>query len=94
MKWTIEYHKSLNSRLELELGAMLNEMIQYTWTSSAESFESIFNELIKSLPITNNFTAHLMYKVKIIDLYTVEIWKLTADGDLKHKFFTLKYIRS
>ena len=90
--WTITEHTNNNSRVELEVSIMIKEITgQYSYLTSSYQFKDKFEDEAKIMKRTNNFSVDLMYKVKIIDTYTAEVWKLTADGEWKKKMFTVSY---
>lgn len=92
--WKITEHKYLRQSQELNVANLIREMSMYSFASYAEQFENHFKDLIKDIPRYNNFSADLLYKVTQRNLYSVEVWKLTVEGDLKYKMFTLDYIKN
>lgn len=69
-------------------------MAEYTYATTAGEFENHFKIRIKDIPRKNIFSADLFYKVTQRNLYSVEVWKLTAGGEFKHKMYTLDYSKS
>ncbi|MBD3748959.1 MAG: hypothetical protein IE931_05640 [Sphingobacteriales bacterium] len=92
MNWKITQNRELKSQQEIKVSQLLKEMAEYSYATYAEAFENHFNLLIKDIPKTNNYSADLLYKVTQRNLKSVEIWKMTVDGEFKHKMFTLDYV--
>ena len=89
--WDLKTIKEPKGQQELKVSMELKQMVQCTYATNSYEFESAFKELLSRQKRTNNFSAELMFRVKNLDIQTVEIWKMTADGDFKHKIFELKY---
>jgi hypothetical protein len=92
--WKLTENKKTKGQQELRVKILLNEMCQNSYATYAGEFENHFKTLIKEIPRTNNFSANLLYKVTQRNLYSVEVWKMTVNGEFKHKLFTLDYINS
>lgn len=68
-------------------------MAEYTFATYAGEFEQQFKKrIIAEIPRTNNFSADLMYRVTQRNLKSVEVWKMTVQGDFKSKMFTLTFV--
>jgi len=92
MQWQLTEHKSPNGKQEIEVKMLLKEMAEYTYATYAEAFEKHFNQLVKDIPKTNNYSADLLYKVTQRNLKSVEVWKMTITGEFKYKMFTLDFV--
>lgn len=90
--WKLTEHKSPSGEQEIKVKILLKEMAAESYAWDAESFERKFILCLKELPRRNNFSADLMYKVTHRNTKSVEVWKLTASGDFKHKMWTLDYV--
>ena len=67
-------------------------MAEFSYATNAISFEIAFKRLIKDIPAHNSFSADQMYRCIQRNLKSVEIWKMTVQGDFKKKMFTLDYV--
>ena len=72
---------------------LLKEMAEYSFASYAEQFINSFKERIVEIPRHNNFSADLLYKVTPRNHKSVELWKMTVEGDFKYKMLTLDFIQ-
>lgn len=91
--WAItEFKKQLKSQ-EMAVVSTVREMALYTWAYNAETFESAFKEQLKDIPRSNNFSAEYMYKVKHLNQYSIEVWKVRPNGDFNYKMFQLDFIK-
>lgn len=94
MNWKLTENKPPKSQQEIKVKMLLKEMAEYSYATYAESFINHFDILIKDVPRTNSFSADLMYKVTQRNHKSVEIWKMTTNGDFNYKMFTLDYVGS
>lgn len=89
--WKITKHKAATGQQELQVCIKVREL-EYSNISYAESLIDEFRTKLKEIKRTNNFSADLIYKATPRNHQSLEIWKLTADGDYNYKMFTLDYI--
>lgn len=94
MNWKITEHKRPKSIQDKKVKALLQEMSEYSYATYASEFDYHFKQLVQEIPATNNFPASLMFKVTQRNLKSVEVWKMTAEGEFNFKMFTIDYIGS
>lgn len=92
MNWKLIENKKPKGPQDARVKHLLLEMTEYSFATYAGQFESQFKRLVKELPRTNSFSADLMFRVTQRNLKSVEVWKVTPEGDFKHKMWTLNYI--
>lgn len=90
MSWKIIKHKAGSGQQELQVCVKVREL-EYSNITYAESLIDEFKQKLKEVKRTNNFSADLMYKATPRNQKSIEIWKMTADGDFNYKMFTLEY---
>ncbi len=86
--WKVTEHKRPKSKQDLEVTVLLKEIATYDIYYSGELIR-MFEQEVKNIKRSNNFSADLMYKLTPRNQTSVELWKLTAKGDYKDKLFTL-----
>lgn len=86
--WTIVKHRESSQRQDLGVMIKVREL-EYNGSPDAESLIIEFKKKLTEIPQTNTFTASELYKMKAITSESVEVWKITADGDEKNLMFTL-----
>lgn len=91
--WKVTEHKCSSTYQELNVKRIVNEMAEYSYDTYAEAFENHFKQLIKEIPRHNNFSADLLYQVTPRNQKSVEVWKMTVQGEFKYKMFTLDFIQ-
>lgn len=92
MQWRLIENKTPRGQQEIKVKQLLREMAEYSYATYAEAFENHFKQLVKEIPRTNNFSADILFKVKQRNFKSVEVWKMTPEGDYKYKMFTLDYV--
>lgn len=92
MSWKIEQHKRGNGQQEIQVAIIVKEMKDH-WSTNSESWISNFKDRLKEVPRKNIFSAELGYKATPINLCSLEVWKMKANGDLNYKMFTVTYIK-
>lgn len=86
--WKVTEHKRPKSKQDLEVTVLLKEIATYDIHYSGELIR-MFEQEVKNIKRSNNFSADLMYKLTQRNQTSVELWKLTVKGDYKDKLFTL-----
>lgn len=89
--WKITEHKSPRSKQALEVAVILKEIATYEGVTYSESFINLFEKKIQEIPRNNIYAAHLFHKLTPRNLYSLELWKLDAQGEFKEKLYTLNY---
>lgn len=90
--WKLTTHKEPKHQQDIQLLMLLKEMAEYTYATYAQQFETAFKSLIETeIKATNSFKPSLMYKVTPRNQKSVEVWKMTVQGDFKEKLYTLDY---
>jgi hypothetical protein len=88
-KWDIQEHAAMNTKQELDVAMIVKYDLTTCWCYDADSWISRFNDLMKTVPKNNNFSADLMYKAFLINHNKVEVWKMTVESDKKKKVYTI-----
>lgn len=91
-KWKVTKNKIEIKPQEVAVLNLINEMADYSNASNASEFENEFKRNIVNIKRHNNFSADLMYKITARNQYSVELWKLNAQGDFKYKMLQLDHI--
>lgn len=86
--WEIIKHRESAQRQDLGVMIKVREL-EYNGSADAESLIIEFKKKLTEIPQTNTFTASELYKMKAITNESVEVWKMTADGNEKLLMFTL-----
>jgi hypothetical protein len=89
--WTLKENRKLKGQQEVRVKLLLSEICDYSYASNASEFENLFKLRIKEIPRTNNYSADLLYRVTPMNLTSVEVWKMTVQGDFNYKMFTISY---
>lgn len=91
--WKVTSHKEPKGQQDIQLKMLIKEMAEYTYATYASQFEYAFESLIETeIKATNSFKPSLMYKVTPRNQKSVEVWKLTVQGDFKEKLYTLEFV--
>lgn len=90
--WKLIEHTKIKGKQEIMVKQLLKEMAEYSYATYAEQFENHFNQLVKEIPRSNNYSADLLFKVTQRNHKSVEVWKMTVTGEFKYKMFTLDFI--
>lgn len=88
MNWKLQEHKLGNGQQELQVRILVKEMLNWDCLDS-ESFIRRFKDELPNIKRTNSFSAENMFKATPRNWYSLEIWKLKADGEYNYKMFTL-----
>jgi hypothetical protein len=91
--WKRTEHKSPKSKVELQVSIIVKELAEISHITYAGQFEEWFKDKLKEVPRTNIFAAEYSFKATQRNEHSVEIWKMTTQGDFKTKFWTLDYIK-
>lgn len=92
--WNLTVNREPKGQQEIKVKMLLKEMAEYSYATYAEAFQNHFNQLIKDIPRSNNYSADLIYKVTQRNLKSVEVWKMKPNGDFNYKMFTLFFVVS
>ncbi len=87
-KWTFKKHKVGTGQQELQVSILVQEMME-TWASNSESWISTFKDKLKEIPRKNCFSAEYGYKATPRNQYSLEVWKMKANGDFNYLMFTV-----
>lgn len=91
--WKVTSHKEPKGQQDIQLKMLIKEMAEYTYATYAQQFETAFKSLIETeIKPTNSFKPSLMYKVTPRNQKSVEVWKMTVQGDFKEKLYTLEFV--
>ena len=93
--WKVTQHKVGNGQQEIQVSIMVKDMAANTYATYADQFKEHFASRIKEIRRTNNYEASFFYRVMEDTKHfkTIEVWKVTLDGSLKYKMFTLEYVQ-
>ncbi|WP_091398081.1 hypothetical protein [Flavobacterium noncentrifugens] len=91
MKWNAEPHRRGNGQQEIQVSILVKEM-QVTFASDSETWINQFKDRLRAIPRKNCFSAEFGYTASAIDLRTLEVWKVKANGDNNYKMFTVTLI--
>lgn len=91
--WKLAKHKSPTGDYELHLQALIVVMSNCSLTTNSESFENEFQRMLKHLA-SANFTDENNYKIFKVtprNDKSVEIWRMSIEGDYQDKLYTLTF---
>jgi hypothetical protein len=89
--WKLLEHRRPKLYSELLLAAALKELVMYTSSTYAESFQDNFERIITDIKLAQQRQLWHMYRCTVRSPYCVEIFKLDASGIIKHIAYTVTY---
>ncbi|MDV2458022.1 hypothetical protein CMU99_06720 [Elizabethkingia anophelis] len=86
--WHKERKKTVSGQQELQVCCIVSEMCELN-SSSEEIVRYFKNELMK-IRRRNSFEASHAYKAEIVDVHTIEIWKMKVNCDKNYLMYILR----
>lgn len=86
--WNIKKHKIGNTSADSHVSLIVKDM-DVVQANSANEWINIFKRRLSEIKKTNSFNPEFGYKGTPRNLYSLEIWKMKANGEFNFLMFTV-----
>ena len=91
--WKVTVVKQPRSSIELKVSIVVNQTAKIDWIRLSTYWIERFEAELDALKTGNAFKASHSFKATPRNLFSLEVWKMTADGEFKHKMWRVDLVR-
>lgn len=86
--WNLKKHKIGNTSADSHVSLIVKDM-DFVQANSSEEWINIFQRRLLEIKKTNSFNPEFGYKATPRNQYSLEVWKMKANGDFNFLMFTV-----